>query len=198
MKFNAILLAGGLSTRMGRDKAMLTQHGITLLHSAYSKATAALKPFEGRVLVSGHYLDYSGIADIKTGRGPIEGIWSCTRKIECDSTVLVFPVDMPLLTTEQFKLLFELFEQECIQKSGVEFIQFKNWEMPFIFIYNAKTEKILGAIRDTEVGSKRSISYFKSQLCGKEMATIDFNSFINVNTPADWKEVSHETAFNSQ
>lgn len=192
MKHSAILLAGGLSSRMGQDKALLTQQGVTLLQSAYSKITEAMKFFsEARVIVSGNYPEYSGIADQIAKHGPIEGLWSCTRCLDYNSAVLVFPVDMPHLTPEQFKLLFAQIEQEhIIQQSDIEFVQFENWEMPFVFIYNSESEKILSTIRNYKDKSKRSIRCFKTQLRGKIIKAEDQYNFININTPAEWKEAS--------
>ena len=195
MKFKAILLAGGLSTRMGKDKAMLSLHGVTLLQSAYDKIAEVFKQSKDQILVSGNYSDFDSITDIRPGNGPIEGIWSCTRTIEYDSAVLVFPVDMPLLTTSQFKVLFRQIMQEHNTGSSIELVQFENYEMPFVFIYNAKTEKILSAVRDKKSNSERSIRHFKSELHKTTIAESDFSYFINVNTPTEWEEVNDETSF---
>jgi len=199
MRYNAILLAGGLSTRMGQDKAMLSQSGVTLLQLAYNKITEVMKSMtDSHIAISGNYPEYFGITDLREKRGPIEGIWSCTRETKYNTAVLVFPVDMPLLMSKQFKLLFAQIEQEHLQDSGVEFIQFEDREMPFVFIYNKKTEKLLDAVRNQESNSKRSIRYFKLLLYGKVIVATELSHFINVNTPAEWKEVNNEASTKSE
>jgi molybdopterin-guanine dinucleotide biosynthesis protein A len=196
MRFNAILLAGGRSSRMGRDKAMLILRNTTLLQTSYDKLSQVLaSKSDSQVIVSGNYPEYQGIVDEKLTCGPIEGLWSCTRSMKSNSAVLVCPVDMPKLSIEQFVILFEEFEKEYALNPEIQYIQFADWEMPFVFLFNEQSDVILTKVRDSEESAKRSIKYFKSQLQGKSISTQKEVFFANVNTPDDWREVSGETSF---
>lgn len=177
---------------MGRDKAMLLNNGVSLLKLSYDKARAALKDFNStKVFVSGDYPEFNGVKDILPQRGPIEGLWSCSRYLGYETNVLVFPVDMPLLSQAHFKILFESLVES-------EFVQFEDYEMPFVFKFNSRTEKVLKAVRCSDSSSSRSIKNFKSLLQGKIVTLQEGPFFKNVNTPQDWNEVVNETAFKSQ
>lgn len=108
-----MVLAGGQSRRMGRDKAsLLLATGQTLLQ----RAQAMLRSMEDRhglrflpPLVSGKH--DIGIADDVPNRGPLAGLYSVSRSLQqrgitCDA-LLVIPVDMPLLRRSHLQKLCE-------------------------------------------------------------------------------------------
>ncbi|UUS13945.1 NTP transferase domain-containing protein [Stenotrophomonas sp. CD2] len=64
---NGIVLAGGLSSRMGRDKALLPWKGRTLLEHMRG---LLLQAGAGRVWVSGDYPAFGGIPDQVARCGP--------------------------------------------------------------------------------------------------------------------------------
>lgn len=197
MRFNAILLAGGKSSRMGQDKAKLMLQNVSLLQTTFTKLSKVLdSKSDSKVVVSGDYPEYQGIIDEKPTRGPIEGLWSCTRNMKYNSAVLVCPVDMPRLSIEQFQILFEEFEKNHNLNSEIQYIQFAGWELPCIFIFNEHSETILANVRDSEDTSKRSIKYFKSLMRGKFISAPKESTFMNVNTPDEWQEVNNEATFN--
>ncbi|MFZ5657118.1 MAG: molybdenum cofactor guanylyltransferase, partial [Pseudomonadota bacterium] len=92
-EFQAILLAGGRSTRMGRDKALLAWQGRPLIDHMLDRLREA---GASRVHVSGDRPAYGGIADAWPGRGPVAGIASVLPACG-DGPVVVVPVDLPLL-----------------------------------------------------------------------------------------------------
>ena len=74
-KVIGMVLAGGLSSRMGSDKALSPYHGQTLLqHQAALLAIAGLK-----VVVSGDYEGFDCIPDRVVRCGPLGGIYLCTN-----------------------------------------------------------------------------------------------------------------------
>lgn len=95
----AFVLAGGQSSRMGSDKALLTFHGETLLARALNVAAAVA----GRVVIVGpraRYATYGEVTeDVYAGCGPLGGIHAALRATETDLN-LVLSVDMPLMTAE--------------------------------------------------------------------------------------------------
>lgn len=109
MKFSAVILAGGLSRRMGRDKAWIDFGGRTLL-ARQIDSVRSLGPVE--VFVSGRSdTDYAScgcpvLLDPMADAGPLAGILAALLHSSV-SHVLVLAVDLPLMTTE---FLGELLE----------------------------------------------------------------------------------------
>jgi molybdopterin-guanine dinucleotide biosynthesis protein A len=92
-----VVLAGGRSTRMGRDKALLPWRGVSLLeHMCRLLQAAGLD----RVLVSGERPGYESVPDAHPGRGPGIALADVLASLDADAWALVVPVDMPLLHVE--------------------------------------------------------------------------------------------------
>ena len=93
----AFVLAGGKSTRMGRDKATLPLAGRTLLETALAVARSVTKDvfILGRPGLYGAYGEV--IADIFPGCGPLGGIHAALTCSKTDLN-LVLAVDTPFLS----------------------------------------------------------------------------------------------------
>jgi molybdopterin-guanine dinucleotide biosynthesis protein A len=96
----AYVLAGGRSTRMGRDKAMLPLAGRTLL----ARAVATLRTVATEVVLLGNREDLQGadraIPDLHPGCGPVGGMETALRDLASHQTAdwaCFLPVDMPFL-----------------------------------------------------------------------------------------------------
>ncbi len=102
MLLTPYILAGGRSTRMGRDKAFVELSGVTLLEHALLKARALGEP---RIL-SGDAQDVQRrvrlgqyaptVADRRAGVGPLGGIDAALQDSPTD-WLLILPVDQPYL-----------------------------------------------------------------------------------------------------
>lgn len=92
-EFEAILLAGGRSERMGQDKARLAWRGRPLIEHMLALLREA---GARRVHVSGDRPEHAGIPDAWPGRGPVAGIASVLPHCR-DGAVVIVPVDLPLL-----------------------------------------------------------------------------------------------------
>jgi molybdopterin-guanine dinucleotide biosynthesis protein A len=96
---DAVVLAGGQSTRMGQDKAWLPFRGRSLI--AHQIETVR-KICPGVILISGRRrTDYSQLEcrilhDQVPNRGPLEGIRQALSTVRAD-LLLVLAVDMPLM-----------------------------------------------------------------------------------------------------
>ena len=112
MRFSAVILAGGESRRMGRDKAWIEVAGESLLSRAVLKARRA---GASEVFISGRRgVDYSGLEcpvllDARTGRGPLGGI---ERALDAatHSLLLVLAVDVPGVTAALLRRLISRCE----------------------------------------------------------------------------------------
>jgi molybdopterin-guanine dinucleotide biosynthesis protein A len=98
-----VVLAGGQSRRMGRDKALLNWQGAPLIEHQIALLRAAGME---AVYVSGERPDYQGIADAVPRSGPVGGVASIARALTVDANLLIIPVDMPRLTPALLSALY--------------------------------------------------------------------------------------------
>ena len=102
----AFVLAGGLSSRMGSDKALLSLGDQTLLERTLATASAVTN----KVCIVGPKERYAEIGevveDIHPGCGPLGGIHAALATTETDQN-LMLSVDMPLMTAQFLRWLLE-------------------------------------------------------------------------------------------
>ena len=93
---SAILLAGGQSTRMGRDKAALDYHGESLLrHQTEKLRRLGIED----LVIAGGSISLPGaftVQDRFPGHGPLGGLHAGLERIK-NPCALVLPVDTPLV-----------------------------------------------------------------------------------------------------
>jgi molybdopterin-guanine dinucleotide biosynthesis protein A len=113
MSHAAVLLAGGNSSRMGRDKSALPVDGVPL----WQRQLATLRGTEPtEIFISGKCDGpYAGcgvqiLADEFPGCGPLSGIATVLRRCTSDR-LLVLAVDMPAMTAEFLRTLVELAQR---------------------------------------------------------------------------------------
>jgi molybdopterin-guanine dinucleotide biosynthesis protein A len=170
MTLAGLILAGGGSTRMGRDKALLELGGVTLLE----RARALLKEVGAeRILVAGRADVEGGFADVAPGGGPARAARDALLALadaECE-LALVIPVDMPLLTVPALEPL--------IAAAAAGGAAYENHPLPFCARLYGPTLHAMepNSLRDLldAVGAVRL-----------PVMGFDENVFANVNTPEDW------------
>jgi molybdenum cofactor guanylyltransferase len=104
MTLSAVLLAGGESTRMGRDKATLEWRGLPLWACQLEKLRA-LTPnifVSTRFAVPWRPADVKLVIDESPSRGPLSGLTASLARIQTDC-LLVLAVDMPFITLSHLK-----------------------------------------------------------------------------------------------
>ncbi len=99
------ILAGGASTRMGRDKALLELAGLPLLR----RAAGLIEPLVSAVTVVGPPSKYAGLwpqilPDDAPGLGPLGGIVTALRASATEWSLIV-SCDMPYLAPEWIEYL---------------------------------------------------------------------------------------------
>jgi molybdenum cofactor guanylyltransferase len=110
MTFSAVLLAGGESRRMGRDKATLEFQG-RLLWEHQLELLRALRPEQ--IFVSARTTpawlpnDVGLLLDDPPSHGPLSGLTKALTTMGT-SHLLALGVDMPFMTVDEFRRLLEL------------------------------------------------------------------------------------------
>lgn len=113
--FTGAVFAGGRSTRMGRDKALLTlPNGQTLLE----RAVAVLRELGAtEILVSiGRDKTYGlqgtrELPDVQTDCGPLGGLHACLTEAK-EKLCMVLAVDLPAMTPEYVRWLLSQTQKE--------------------------------------------------------------------------------------
>ena len=174
---SGFILAGGRSTRMGRDKALLNWHGTPLL----GHMTALLQHATNDVKVVGR----NHLPDRQPGLGPLSGIETALTVTLTDNNLIV-AVDLPLLTKE-----FLVFLQRAAESSKCPLLACKiGSHFPFCF---AMRRRLLPEIQRRlsegdltirgliEASDAEIISEAQLRERGFEPAI-----FRNINTPEDY------------
>jgi molybdenum cofactor guanylyltransferase len=116
MPYTGIILAGGMSRRMGADKGLVMFKGKPLIQYSIDVFSAICS----EILISsnsGEYanLGYKVVPDIYSGIGPMGGLYSCLKN-SANEINLVLSCDMPFVTVEVFDHLLAVRgnSQVCI------------------------------------------------------------------------------------
>ncbi|HWS40646.1 MAG TPA: molybdenum cofactor guanylyltransferase [Arenimonas sp.] len=166
-----VVLAGGLSRRMGEDKALLPFQDSTLLHHQVE----LLKPLCDHVLVSGDYAGFACVPDTVARCGPLGGIYSVALN-NPGANLLVIAVDMPLLTTQHLRVLMN-----CPQTCFIE-----GHPLPAMF---RQSESLLVAINGIfeDSAPNFSIRHLHQILNSSALQFAEFNG-LNINNPEQWQD----------
>lgn len=144
---SAVLLAGGESTRMGRDKATLEWRGLPLWAQQLDK----LRGITPNIFVSARFAvpwrpaDVDLVIDESPSRGPLSGLTASLEMMETDC-LLALPVDMPFITLSHLEKLCE----------------YATPEMGAVPVINGKVEPLAA------VYPKRAASIFAEALNGTD------------------------------
>lgn len=173
-----IVLAGGQSRRMGRDKALLPWKESSLLaHMQALLRDAAAHP----VVVSGAYPDFDGVVDVIPGLGPLGGLHSVVQALP-DGVAWVVPVDMPRLDVALLHRLRDAPEAACVIFAGQP--------LPMRLRIDARTRDTLAQLL-AEVHGPRSLRVLQQTLGTVELPSLEETTgrLANCNTPEQFKEL---------
>ncbi|WP_077341293.1 molybdenum cofactor guanylyltransferase [Pseudocolwellia agarivorans] len=186
-----VVLAGGLSSRMGVDKASLLRNEVSML--TYSKQLLTEIGLSN-IVISGKPSCATPqdviVADKYAEMGPMGGIASVIEKHQ-PSALFVLPVDLPLITADalqKLKQIGELSQQACFYNDNY---------LPLYLPVNAHTENFLKSAFSQQANSldKSKTSTAKSgpsirallkQVPHKAIAIETPSSLLNTNTTEEW------------
>ena len=179
-----IILAGGKSRRMGKDKSLLEFEGKTLLQRIIDEQNMLLN----KVFVIGkgtdNFENATGVYDQVENIGPIGGLFTAMSEIKAD-WYLISPCDMPFLNHTDLKVILDECRKEEYEaiiaesEKGIE---------PLVAVYSSKIfplmkkniEKENYAIRALFKQIKKRFMKFNEQIFEKDI-------FFNINYPDDYK-----------
>lgn len=185
----AIILAGGKSSRMGQDKALLSFSGQTFLEHLVQ----FLAPlFQTTLVIVGDRTKLGGLRlgparayeDLMKDRGPLAGIYTgllySTSKTSC-----VFTCDMPFVDESMIRRLVyaweDGFEALCLETPSGQC-------QPFPGIYSSTARSLMGRfLRRGEGSMKRffEAANVKTLFLGEERV----QALTNMNTMEDYRAV---------
>lgn len=179
MSINGIVLAGGLSSRMGRDKALLPWQGRTLLEHMQG---LLLQAGAGRVWVSGDYPIFGGIADQVARCGPLGGLYSVAMRMP-DGPAWVVPVDMP-------RLCPSVLQQLCAGPRAPCSV-FRDEPLPMLLQIDDHCRRVLQGLID-EPMARRSLRALQESLgvARLPLAAENHALLLNCNTPSEWESIA--------
>ena len=183
----AFVLAGGKSSRMGRDKAFLQLEGRTLLSLALEAASAVA----ANVWIVGSAAKFAAFApvveDIYAERGPLAGIHAALAGTATDLN-LIMAVDLPFL---QSGFLQYLISQARKSPAVVVVPKAGGGLQPLCAVYRRHFAEV--AERSLRAGRNRIDSLFAEVntriIEPEELEQNGFEQemFRNLNTEQDWK-----------
>jgi molybdopterin-guanine dinucleotide biosynthesis protein A len=185
-KRTAVILAGGQSTRMKRDKGLVEFNGKAMIQHALdlvfdfdkvlmSSNTNTYMPYLPKLAITFKDQTYEGV-------GPLGGIHTALSNY-VDDWALFIPVDMPCLSRAVLTSICEAYNGKitiaiCCGK-----------EQPLVGIY---PKSCLSKLDHFIASGRRSVKEF---LSNQEVTYVEFPSnlaqqFLNINTPQDLLKLS--------
>jgi molybdopterin-guanine dinucleotide biosynthesis protein A len=188
----AFILAGGQSSRMGSDKAVLVYEGETLL----SRMMRTARRVCDRVMICGLRERYGSfgdvVEDIEPGHGPLGGIQAALHATGSDLN-LILSVDMPFMHAEFLQWLLEQARSGGRKITAPESV---GRLQPLCGVYR---RELRGAVDEAmSVGDYRVTALFRraeSRIIGENeirAAGFDPAIFTNVNTREEYGALTQD------
>ena len=177
-RFSAAVLAGGKSTRMGRDKAALRLNGLTLAeHQVQKLQSLGLTD----LMLSGWADEIAGarfVPDVLPARGPLGGIHACLGTAKHEA-VLFLSVDVPLVPVETLKDLLDAHQ------GGITLLSVEGAPQPLIGVYDCSLRAAAEEILQSDNTAVRRLF----ALCPPRLVPFEGSADLirNCNTPEDYE-----------
>jgi molybdopterin-guanine dinucleotide biosynthesis protein A len=178
-----LILVGGRSERMGRDKGLLIHDGETLiarmtraLASACSCVLVSVRPEQARMLP---YSTFDLVLDDPEDRGPVAGLLAAWARVP-GSGLLVVAVDMPLVDE---RLLRCLLRARAPDRIATAFEHADGTLEPLCTIWEPAAQPILRSRARNSNASLRRVLESSTIVC---VTPPDPASIRSVNTPQEY------------
>ncbi|MFT3867039.1 MAG: molybdenum cofactor guanylyltransferase [Nibricoccus sp.] len=184
--FTGVMMAGGRSTRMGRDKALLTlEDGRTLLERAFETLWVAGATDVFLSVGAGKKYGLPGareISDLQKDCGPMGGLAACFVELQLP-LCLVLAVDMPTMTPAYLSALTADAESGC---GIVPVIDGSAEPLAAVYPKEAAAE-VIAAIQAREFSLQRLVRKLeqKKLVRLRTVSAAERRFFANWNSPED-------------
>jgi len=170
-----VVLAGGLSSRMGKDKALLRINAQPMIERT---ANTLRNTSVSKVVISRNDGGKGHLADIISGKGPLSGIHSVAMRFT-QYNLLILPVDLPLMDANTLQQLIESGEDS---HKNTRFMQDN---LPLFINNTASFRQVLDyTLTCTDC-------YSVARLCShfpiNEIEPAFRSKTFNTNTPEQWR-----------
>lgn len=182
------ILAGGKSTRMGTNKALLRLGETTVIELI---ADLMKSVFAEVILVTNspeafHFLHLPLFSDIYRERGPLAGIHSALVHSKTDS-VFILACDMPLMTREMIEYIVRFPTTK-----PAKFCVAAGYHQPLAGVYTKRLLPIIEQILSREPGHDTCMHGFlesiEAEIIHPEgLPFYRDECFLNINTPGDFE-----------
>ena len=189
MILSGVVLAGGRSSRMGCDKALVEVGGQSLVHRQVDllrQAGCTEKFISGRAGVDYPVHGARVLLDPTPGLGPLAGIHAALASM-AGTHLLVVAVDLPLIQPRHLAML----SAACGDASGAVFGDAAGLE-PLVAIYPRVLAVAAGVA--LELGNRSVQAFCRNAIQAGLLRTIavpagDSGSFLNCNQPEDMESI---------
>lgn len=181
MKTTGIILAGGKSSRVGQNKALLELAGKKIIEIIYGKIRNS---FCEILVISNTPQDYEFLGlktykDIFPGLGPLAGIHSGLLNSSTERNFII-SCDLPLISTEAVEYIrdYKSDKAAVIYKMG-DYLQ---------FLCGIYTKKCLTSIEDALISKSLKLRDFVIKIDAEKIKADRFSDeiFFNLNTIEDY------------
>lgn len=190
MEIGAIILCGGKSSRMGKDKGLLPFYSAPMV----SHIVKALQSYKIPINLVTSNKDYEQfgielISDIYENKGPIGGIHAGLTASKYDVNIVI-SCDTPLVPAGLFKMLLNKYVDE-----DALVIEIQERTHPLIGIYNKRIVPILETlIEDNQLRLSQLLDRIKTRKLDLSTLTTYSNEYLyaNMNRIEEVKEMQEE------
>ena len=184
METAGFVLAGGRSSRMGRDKSLLELEGEALVERAARRVAAAA----GSVALVGDAgrhakFGWPVVVDLRPGQGPLGGIESALASPFAGQWNLIVACDLPELTAGFLRRLLDTAEA-----SGCDALlphTSGGRPQPLCAVYRRSARQ---ALEERFRTGTRKVTLALEELVVHRLEVSEVLQFQNVNTPEDWAD----------
>ena len=181
MKIDGVVLAGGQSSRMGQDKALLNRdHRDMFFYTLDSLESLPLNEiFISRNPSQVSYLTRRRvIVDKYVNQGPLGGVHAVAQYSDADA-LLIFPIDLPLLEPKDLKKIMSM-----ANLSGQP-VFFEHHYLPILLPLNQEVRDYLTDVVSGRIKT-RSVKALCNRFNGIKISPDNVERLQNTNTPEQW------------
>lgn len=202
-----VVLAGGLSSRMGSNKAQLLRDNKSTLSMLDFSKQLLKKSGIDQIIVSGDNYD---VPDQVKLSGPVGGILSVLSQYPHVKSLLILPVDLPLMTAKaltDLRLKGELSQKATYFEGHNIPLYLPNSSYLELFLATAFTSSMTtNALNSNPLSNKTmaktdgkkkgpSIKALLTKIPHQAVKSSDANILFNTNTPEQWQQAKKQLNF---